>query len=115
MYYLIEYNDNYSETSGILWQYHRGKPTKNVGNSTIIDFNEENATTDSFTIKEKIAVETGGYGTKKVEIMVPLKYLSNFWRTLEMPLINCEIDLYLNWSEMCVILATVVVNQGATF
>ena len=47
--------------------------------------------------------------------MVPLKYLSNFWRILEMPLINYEITLDLNWSENCVIVATDVANQGATF
>ena len=41
--------------------------------------------------------------TKDVEIMVPLKYLSNFWRTLEMPLINCEVELILTWSKNCVI------------
>ena len=49
------------------------------------------------------------------EIMVPLKYLSNFQRTLEMPLINCEINLVLIWSENCVIISTNVANQGATF
>ena len=47
--------------------------------------------------------------------MVPLKYLSNFWRILEMPLINYEITFDLNWSENCVIVATDVANQGATF
>ena len=54
-------------------------------------------------------------GTKNVEIMVPLKYLSNFWRTLEMPLINCEINLILTWSTNCVIVSTNVGNQNATF
>ena len=47
--------------------------------------------TDSFNFKAKITGQPGDKGTKEVEIMVPLKYLSNFWRTLEMPLINCEI------------------------
>ena len=47
--------------------------------------------------------------------MVPLKYLSNFWRTLEMPLINCEVNLILTWSANCVIVYTNVANQGATF
>ena len=47
--------------------------------------------------------------------MVPLKYLGNFWRTLEMLLINCEITLDLKWSEDCVIVATDEANQGATF
>ena len=41
--------------------------------------------------------------TKDVEIIVPLKYLNNFWRTLEMPLINCEVNLILTWSKDCVI------------
>ena len=45
--------------------------------------------------------------------MVPLKYVSNFLRTLEMPLINCEITLDLNWSENCVIVATHIENEGA--
>ena len=47
--------------------------------------------------------------------MVPLKYLSNFWRTLEMPLINCEINLVLMWSVNFVIVSTDVVNLGAKF
>ena len=47
--------------------------------------------------------------------MVPLKYLSNFWRTLEMPLINCEIELILGWSENCVIIYTNVVYQVPMF
>ena len=45
-----------------------------------------------------IVKKTGNNGTKDVEIIVPLKYLSNFWRTLEMPLINCEVNLILTWS-----------------
>ena len=47
--------------------------------------------------------------------MVPLKYLSNFWRTLEKPLINCEVNLILTWSEDCVIVYTNIANQVATF
>ena len=47
--------------------------------------------------------------------MVPLKYLSNFWRTLEMPLINCEVNLILTWSSTCVLIATGNANQAATF
>ena len=47
--------------------------------------------------------------------MVPLKYLSNFWRTLEMSLINCEIELVLDWSANCVIISTNSANQIPTF
>ena len=47
--------------------------------------------------------------------MVPLKYLSNFWRTLEMPSINFEVNLILTWSANCVIVSTNNANQGSTF
>ena len=47
--------------------------------------------------------------------MVPLKYLSDFWRTLEMPLINCEIELILTWSRNCVILSTYINDQIPIF
>ena len=46
-----------------------------------------------------------------VEIMVPLKYLSNFWRALEMPLIDSEVEPILTWSENCVIISTNVADQ----
>ena len=59
--------------------------------------------------------QTDDNGTKDFEIVVPLKYLNNFWKTLEMSLINCEINLILTWSENCVIVSLAVRNQGATF
>ena len=65
--------------------------------------------------KVKITGRTGNNGTKDVEIMVPLKYLSIFWRTLQMPLINCEVNLILIWSSTCVLIATNTPNQNATF
>ena len=113
MYNLIEYSDNYVKTTGSLWQYCKDIPARNA-NGEIIIF-EENNTTDSFKFKAKITGQTGNGGTKNVEIMVPLKYLINFWRTLEMPLINCEVNLILTWSSTCVLIATTVPNQTATF
>ena len=92
MYNLIEYSDNYSKTSGGLYQYYKDKPNNNIADS------------ESFKSKIKITGKTPDDGnTKDVEIIVPLKYLSNFWRTLEMPLINCEVNLILTWSKDCVI------------
>ena len=81
MYNLIEYSDNYSKTSGSLWQYCKDIPAvNNAGN--IVDFTATN-TTDSFKFKTKITGQTNNDGEiNGVEIMVPLKYLSNFWRTL---------------------------------
>ena len=112
MYNLIEYSDNYAKT-GSLWQYCKDIPARNNNNKIIVF--DVNSVTDSFNFKVKFTGQTGNDGTKDVEIIVPLKYLSNFWRTLEMPLINCEINLVLTWSSTCVLIATGVPNQVATF
>ena len=101
MYNLIEYSDNYSKTSGVLWQYFRDEPDDNLEDS------------ESFKSKIKITGKTPNDDNEKdVEIMVPLKYFSNFWRTLEMPLINCEVSLILTWSSTCVITNS---NGAGTF
>ena len=84
MYNLIEYSDNYAKTTGSLWQYFRDEPNNNIADS------------ESFKSKIKITGKSpNNDNVKDVEILVPLKYLSNFWRTLEMPLINCEVNLIL--------------------
>ena len=114
MYNLIEYSNHHSKTSGTLRQYCKDIPALN-NNGDIVDFNGANVT-DSFNFKTKITGQTDNNGRiDNVEIMVPLKYLSNFWRTLEMPLINCEVELILNWSANCVIIYTDVANQVPTF
>ena len=89
---LIQYNDNYLKASGSLWQYCKDIPAvDNYGN--IVEFNDANAT-DSFNFKAKMAGQTDNDGKiNDVEIMVRLKYLSNFRRTLETPVINCEVTL----------------------
>ena len=78
--------------SGCLWQYYRDDPNDNITQS------------ESFKYKIKATRKPpAACNTKDVETAVQLKYLSNFWRTLEMPLINCEINLILTWSEDCVV------------
>ena len=115
MYNLIEYSDNYAKTTGSLWQYCKDIPARNNNNNNqIVNFTANNLT-ESFNFKAKITGQTDDDGTKDVEIMVPLKYLSNFWRTLEMPLINCGVNLILIWSSDCVLIATNIQNQAATF
>ena len=102
MYNLIEYSDNYAKTTGSLWQYCKDIPARN-NNNEIIEFTGGNLT-DSFNFKVKFIGQTGNNGTKNVEIMVPLKYLSNFWRT-------CEVNLILTWSSTCVLVSTNNANQ----
>ena len=114
MYNLIEYSDNYSKTSGSLWQYCKDIPAVD-NDGDIVFFNGTNDT-DSFNFKAKITGQTNDDGEiNGVKIMVPLKYLSNFWRILEMPLINCEIELILTWSRNSIIISTDVANQIPTF
>ena len=102
MYSLIEYNDNYSDTSGSLWQFKRDEvPVDNV------DLTINNS--QSFKYKAALlgktadAVGNTNSSVKDAKIVVPLKYLSNFWRSLEMPLINCNVYFELNWIEDCIL------------
>ena len=110
IYGLIEYKDNYSKTSGSLWEYYRDEPTlTNAGAPNNFPGNGA-----SFKYKQKIIGSKGNNGTKAVKIMVPLKYLSIFWRTFEMLFINCEINLILMWSANCAI-SNAAANQATTF
>ena len=99
MYNLLKYSDNYSDTSGSLWQFKRDEITNNAD-----VINDNNAA--SFKDKANLIGNTDANGTKNgVKIAVPLKYLSNFWRSLEMPLINCKVELSLKWYERCLLTA----------
>ena len=96
MYNLIEYSDNYSDTSGSLWQFKRDEIVNNA------DVSNDNA--PSFKYKASLIGNTENNGTKNgVKIAVSLKYLSIFWRSLEKPLINCKVELSLNWTENCIL------------
>ena len=113
MFNLIEYCDNYSKASGTLWQYFKDILAVD-NNNAVVNFAENNLT-DSFNFKVKITGQTGDDGTKNVEIMVPLAYLSVSWRSLELPLINREVNLILKWFANCVTVCTNVANRNETF
>ena len=102
MYNLIEYSDNYSDTSGSSQSFKRD----------VIDNNAEVTNNDnapSFKYKANLIGNTETDRTKKrVKIAVPLKYLNNFWRSLEVPLINCKVELSLRWIENCVLTSAAV-------
>ena len=97
------------KTSGSLWQYFKDIPAVD-NNNVIVNFTDNNLT-DSFNFKVKMTGQTEDNGTKNVEIIVPLKYLSKFLRTLEIP----SIKLNLTWSGNCVIVSSNDANQIATF
>ena len=104
MYNLLEYSKNYKKTTGSLWNYYRDEPssvivanniTHSILNSESFDykasFMENGVTHDNLTKND-------------VKVVVPLKHLSNFWRHLDIPLINCEIELILTWLKNCVLI-----------
>ena len=102
MYNLIECSDNYSDTSESLWGFKRYEIVENA-NVT----NDDNS--PSFKYKANLTGNSQTDGTKKgVKIAVPLKYLSNFWRSLEMPLINSKVELSSRCIENCVLTSAAV-------
>ena len=99
IYNLIEYSSNYFDTSGSLLQFKRDEIVNNG------DVSNDNA--PSLKYKANLIRYTENNGTKNGEkIAVPVKYLSNFWRSLEMPLINCKVELSLKWYKRCLLTAT---------
>ena len=96
MYNLIEYSVNYSNTSGSLWQVKRDEIEEDV--DLALDTNHIPNNSSSFKYRSNFITNKNG-----VKIVVPLKYLSNFWRSLEMPLINCKVELSLKWYESCIL------------
>ena len=101
MYNLIEYSDNYQDSSATLYQYKRDEPPEaNAINDLTTD------TASSFKYKVSLLgnpVVADNIAKRSVKVVVPLKYLSNFFRSLEMPLINCKIKLNITWKKECVL------------
>ena len=110
---IIEYSFNYSETTESLWFYSKDEAT---------NFNADIANDNNFEYfmyKAKLLENTETDGVngnlKNATIAVPLKYLSNFWRLLEMPLINCKVEVKLNWTKYCVLSAAGVDNVNGNY
>ena len=114
LYNLIEYSDDYQDSSGTLYQYKRDEPSEA---NAINDLTADNSS--SFKYKVRLLgnpVLDGNITKRSVKVVVPLKYLSNFFRSLEIPLINCKIKLTLTWKKECVLsnqaVNAVFINNG---
>ena len=101
MYHLIEYSKNYRNTTESLWNYYRDE--RNSGAIGNINYSIKDSKPFNYEISVTGKLEGNNVEKDDVEIVVPLKYLSNFWRTLDIPLIDCEVPLTLTWSEKYVI------------
>ena len=95
LYNLLEYSKNYSKTTGSFWNYYRDEPNSGVNNNINYSIKDSKSFNYKASIKGKLE---GNKTEKESEIVVPLKYLSTFWRILDIPLINNEINLILTWS-----------------
>ena len=123
MYNLLGYSRNYSRTSRSLWNYYRDELAdeandNNNPNRIVVDskfFKYKTSVAGStYDVARKITGADGNRannpnyvtnkrGTKEAEIAVPLKHLGNFWNSLSIPLVNCEVSLVLSWSATCVL------------
>ena len=99
MYNLIEYSDNYQDSSATLYQYKRDESPED---DAVADLTADNSDSFKYNVTE-VAGNAAGVRRLNVKVVVPLKYLSNFFRLLEMPLINCKIKLNLTWKKGCVL------------
>ena len=112
MYNLLEYNKNYLKTTGSLWNYYRDELTNDTNDNNNFNKNVFNSKSSykasiigsTYNVDEKNdAYVANKAGKKDVEIAVPSKHISNFWRTLDMSFTDCEVSLTLSGSENCVI------------
>ena len=108
MYNLLEYSKNYRKTIDSLHNYYRDELSDDANPVNFPNTNVVNSKT--FKYKNKIIGNTYNVtagddelGTKKIELAIPLKYLGNFWRALNIPLISCEASLELKWNKNCII------------
>ena len=106
MYNLIEYSDNYQDSSATLYQHKRDESPED---NAVADLTADNSSSFKYKIKllgnvTEAARNAAGVRKLNVKVVIPLKYLSNFFRSLEMPLTNCKIKLNLTWKKrMCII------------
>ena len=124
MYNLLEYSKNYRKTIVSLYNYYRDELNDDADNNNFANNNVVSSNT--FNYKDKIIgniyyvdstivpaaggareanpdYDANNSGKKSIELAIPLKYLGNFWRALNIPLISCEVSLELKWNKTCVI------------
>ena len=103
MYNLLECSNNYRKTTGSLWNYYIDEPSSGIDDHNIT---HSILKPESFDYKANFmenGVTHNNLTKNDVKVVVPLKHLSNFWRSLNIPLINCEVELILTWSKNCVL------------
>ena len=104
LYNLLEYSKNYKKTTGSWWNYYRDQPSSTIGDNNIT---HSILNSESFDYKASFmenGVTHDNLTKNDVKVVAPLKDLSNFWKHLDIPLINCEVELILTWFKNCVLI-----------
>ena len=115
MYNLLEYSKNYKKTTGSLWNYYRDKPSNPLSTNSESFKYKTSITGNTYNIGAGEADYVANkVGKNKTEVVIPLKHLSNFWRSFNIPLFNCEVELILTWSKNCVLADMTVANNPPT-
>ena len=104
MYNLLEYSKNYRKTTGSQWNYYRDEPNSSTDANDIISSMLNSASFDYKANFMENGVTQNNLTKNNVKIVMSLKHLSNFWRSLNIPLINCEVELILTWFKNCVLI-----------
>ena len=114
MYNLLEHSTNYRKTAGSLWNYYGDEPSDPLSSNSEYFKNKTSITGNTYNIGDgEQGYDANKVGKSETEIVIPLKPLSNFWKSLNIPLINCEVELILTWSKNCVLTdMTVRAAQG---
>ena len=104
MYNLLEYSKNYRKATGSLWNYYRDEPSNPFSSNSESLKYKTSITENTYNVGVgEEWYDANKVGKNKAEVVIPLKHLSNFWRSLNIPLINCEVELILTWSKNCVL------------
>ena len=114
MYNLLEYSINYRKTTGSLWNHYRDEPSNPLSSDSESFKYKTGVTGNTYNDDKKITDDDGNehdnpkydankVGQNETEVVIPLNYLSNFLKSLNIPLINCEVEWILTWSKNCVL------------
>ena len=125
MYNLLEYSKNSKKTTGSLWNYYRDERSNPLSTNTESFNYKTSITKNTYNVDEKIIDDDGNevdnpnydvnkVGKSKTEIVITLKHLSNFWRGLNILLVNCEVELILTWTKNCALADMTVANNPPT-
>ena len=125
MYDLLEYSKNYKKTTESLCNYHRDEPTSPLSTNSESFKYKTSITGNTYNVDLTIIGDGGNpvpnfnydankADTKETEVVIPLKHLSNFWRNLDILLINCEVELILTWKKNCALADMTVANNPPT-